>query len=115
MTIPKDASFSPEDNCYPCPNCFNVTLRYNAGIARPVQVSSCDSSAESVISWDRHVCMSATKHVHIPQEIGLQSQRAERTSQEEVYGSGIFESTAQFQSKPNYKTIASLRKEGANK
>src|SRR2546423_15488177 len=99
MTVPKNASFDPIDGCYKC-ECGQL-LRLNAGLGYVISVNSCDSSVESVASYDEHVC--SAKSQKRPAENYLQAQQKEIELQRELYGKfeprGIFDKNREYQLK----------------
>ncbi len=81
-SVPKNAYFLPEDLTYFC-KC-GVQLRYNSGLGFAIAVKSGDSSAESIMSLEQHICIQED-HKHLSDSY-LNSQQNEIETQKQVYG-----------------------------
>ncbi|MDP9288051.1 MAG: hypothetical protein M3P08_07625 [Thermoproteota archaeon] len=90
---PKEAEWNPTDLAYLCADCRKL-IRFNSGLGYPIHVTSGDSSLESVVSWEQHICNNAEKTVK-SEEVYLNAEQNERERQAETY-EGQFHSMAQF-------------------
>jgi hypothetical protein len=86
---------SNRDLCYSRSGCGKY-LRYNAGTKTVLEVRSCDSSVDSVVSWKEHIC--SAKSQKRPAENYLQAQQREKELQQEYYGG--FHSSGQLSNTP---------------